>query len=104
MNVDIIVASGTQAIRAAKEATSTIPIVMAVSAHPDKIGLVESLAHPGGNVTGLSNVSPDLMGKRFQLLKEIAPKVSRVPCCGIRRAWSSPSGSAKRWRRRLSLA
>ena len=78
LKVDIIVASGTQAIRAAKEATSTIPIVMAVSAHPDKIGLVESLAHPGGNVTGLSNVSPDLMGKRFQLLKEIAPKVSRV--------------------------
>src|SRR5207237_10113081 len=56
----------------------TIPIVMALSAYPDKIGLVESLARPGGNVTGLSNVSPDLMGKRFQLLKEIAPKVSRV--------------------------
>jgi putative ABC transport system substrate-binding protein len=78
VNVDVIVASGTQAIRAAKEATSTIPIVMTVSAYPDKIGLVESLARPGGNVTGLSNVSPDLMGKRFQLLKEIAPKVSRV--------------------------
>ena len=78
LNVDIIVASGTQAIRAAKDATSTIPIVMAVSAYPDKIGLVQSLARPGGNVTGLSNVSPDLMGKRFQLLKEIAPKVSRV--------------------------
>ena len=76
--VDIIVAGGTQAVRAAKDATSTIPIVMAVSAYPDKIGLVESLAHPGGNVTGLSNVSPELMGKRFQLLKEIAPKVSRV--------------------------
>ena len=76
--VDIIVAGGTQAVRAAKEATSTIPIVMSVSAYPDKIGLVESLAHPGGNVTGLSNVSPELMGKRFQLLKEIAPKVSRV--------------------------
>lgn len=76
--VDIIVAGGTQAVRAAKEATSTIPIVMAVSAYPDKIGLVASLARPGGNVTGLSNVSPELMGKRFQLLKEIAPKVSRV--------------------------
>jgi len=78
LNVDVIVASGTQAVRAAKEATSTIPIVMAISTYPDKIGLVESLARPGGNVTGLSNVSPDLMGKRFQLLKEIAPKVSRV--------------------------
>jgi len=78
LDVNIIVAAGTQAIRAAKDATSTIPIVMALSAYPDKMGLVQSLAHPGGNVTGLSNVSPDLMGKRFQLLKEIAPKVSRV--------------------------
>jgi putative ABC transport system substrate-binding protein len=78
LKVDIIVASSTQTIRAAKEATGSIPIVMALSAYPDKIGLVESLARPGGNVTGLSNVSPDLMGKRFQLLKEIAPKVSRV--------------------------
>ena len=78
LKVDVIVASGTQAIRAVKDATSTIPIVMAVSAYPDKIHLVDSLARPGGNVTGLSNVSPDLMGKRFELLKEIAPKVSRV--------------------------
>ena len=76
--VDIMVVGGTQATRAAKDATSTIPIVMAVSAYPDKIGLVESLAHPSGNVTGLSNVSPELFGKRLQLLKEIAPKVSRV--------------------------
>ena len=78
LKVDIIVAAGTQATRAAKDATSTIPIVMAVSAYPDKIGLVESLARPGGNVTGLSNVSPELFGKRLQLLREIAPKVSRV--------------------------
>jgi len=78
LNVGVIVAAGTQAISAAKAATSTIPIVMALSAYPEKIGLVESLARPGGNVTGLSNVSPDLMGKRLQLLKEIAPKVSRV--------------------------
>ena len=64
LKVDIIVAAGTQATRAAKDATSTIPIVMAISAYPDKIGLVESLARPGGNVTGLSNVSPELFGKR----------------------------------------
>ena len=76
--VDIIVASGTQAIRAAKQATSAIPIVMAVSAYPDKIGLVQSLARPGGNVTGLTNLGPELIGKSLQLLKEIAPKVSRV--------------------------
>ena len=55
LKVDIIVAGGTQATRAAKQATSQIPIVMAVSAYPDKIGLVESLARPGGNITGLSS-------------------------------------------------
>jgi putative ABC transport system substrate-binding protein len=76
--VDLLVVSGTQAARAAKEATSAIPIVMTVSAYPDKIGLVESLARPGGNLTGLSNLGPELMGKSFQLLKEIAPKVSRL--------------------------
>ena len=78
LKVDIIVTAGTQATWAANDATSTIPIVMAVSGYPDKIGLVESLAHPGGNVTGLSNVAPELFGKRLQLLKEIAPKVCRV--------------------------
>ena len=78
LNVDIIVATSTQSVRAAMQATSRTPIVMGLSAYPDKIGLVESLARPGGNVTGLSNIAPELMGKRFQLLKEIAPKVSRV--------------------------
>lgn len=78
LKVDVIVASSTPAIRAAKQATSTIPIVMAVSSFPDKIGLVESLARPGGNVTGLTNVAPELAGKRIQLLNEIAQKVSRV--------------------------
>ena len=75
---DVIVASGTQAVRAAKQATSAIPIVMTVSSYPDKIGLVESLSRPGGNVTGLSNLGPELSGKKLELLKEIAPKVSRV--------------------------
>ena len=76
--VDVIVVSGTQAARAAKQATSTIPIVMTVSAYPDKIGLVESLARPGGNLTGLSNLGPELMGKQFELLKEIDAKISRL--------------------------
>ena len=75
---DVIVASGTQAVRAAKRATSAIPIVMTTSSYPDKIGLVDSLSRPGGNVTGLSNVSPELSGKKLELLKEIAPKASRV--------------------------
>jgi putative ABC transport system substrate-binding protein len=78
LKVDIIVVAGTPATRAAKQATSTIPIVMAVSGNADKIGLVESLARPGGNITGLSNVAADLTGKRLQYLKEIAPKVSRM--------------------------
>lgn len=75
---DVIVASGTQAVRAAKQATAAIPIVMTTSSYPDKIGLVESLSRPGGNITGLSNVGPELSGKKLELLKEIAPKTSRV--------------------------
>jgi putative ABC transport system substrate-binding protein len=75
---DVIVASGTQAARAAKQATSTIPIVMTTSSYPDRIGLVDSLSRPGGNITGLSNVGPELSGKKLELLKEIAPKASRV--------------------------
>jgi len=78
LGVDVIVAAGTQAVRAAKQATSAIPIVMAVSSYPDKIGLVESLGRPGGNVTGLSNVATELEGKRLELLKEMAPTISRV--------------------------
>lgn len=76
--VNVIVASSTQAIRAAMDASRTVPIVMAISSHPEKIGLVESLARPGGNVTGLSNAAPELMGKRFQILKELVPKASRL--------------------------
>jgi putative tryptophan/tyrosine transport system substrate-binding protein len=76
--VDVIVASGSQAIRAAMEATSTAPIVMATVSYPDRIGLVASLARPGGNVTGLSNVAPELFAKTIELLKELAPRASRL--------------------------
>jgi putative ABC transport system substrate-binding protein len=76
--VDVIVTSSTRAIKAVKNATSTIPIVMAAVADPVGTGLIASLAHPGGNVTGLSMRSPDLSGKRLQLLKEVAPRVRRV--------------------------
>jgi putative ABC transport system substrate-binding protein len=78
LKVDLIVATSTQATLAARRATGTVPIVMAASAYPDRIGLVESLAHPGGNVTGMSNVAPELAGKRLELLKSIAPDVRRV--------------------------
>jgi putative ABC transport system substrate-binding protein len=76
--VDIIVTSGVPAILAAKQATSEIPIVFAVAADPVGAGLVASLANPGGNVTGLSNQSADLAGKRLQLLRELIPTLQRV--------------------------
>ena len=78
LKVDVIVTQGEVATRVVKEATSTIPIVMATSGDPVGAGLIASLARPGGNVTGLSSVVTDLTGKRLQLLKEAVPKVSRV--------------------------
>jgi putative tryptophan/tyrosine transport system substrate-binding protein len=80
LKVDIIVASGgTRLVLAAKNATKTIPIVMAgLPADPVELGLVESLARPGGNVTGLTNLTGELGGKRLELLKEAVPKVARV--------------------------
>jgi putative ABC transport system substrate-binding protein len=77
-SVDIIVTGGPTATRSAKEATSTIPIVMAQDTDPVGNGFVASLARPGGNVTGLSTLSPELSGKRLELLKEAVSKVSRV--------------------------
>ena len=76
--VDVIVVDSTVATRAAKRATSTIPIVMATIADPVGTGLVASLAHPGGNVTGLSMMTTDLSAKRLQLLKEAIPRLTRV--------------------------
>jgi putative ABC transport system substrate-binding protein len=76
--VDVIVVDTTIATRVAKRATSTIPIVMATIADPVGTGLVASLAHPGGNVTGLSMMTTDLSAKRLQLLKEMIPRLARV--------------------------
>ena len=78
LNVDVIVAPGTLAALAAKRATATIPIVVPTIGDPVADGLVESLARPGGNITGLSNLTPDLIGKCMQLLKEAVPSVTRV--------------------------
>jgi putative ABC transport system substrate-binding protein len=78
LNVDIIVAVGTLGPLAAKAATSTIPIVMTAAGDPLGSGLVTSLAQPGGNVTGMSLMVPDLGGKRLELLKELLPRLSRV--------------------------
>jgi len=76
--VDVIVTGGGEAARAAKQATSTIPIVMASGGDPVKLGVVESLARPGGNVTGVTSLSSQLIAKRVELLGELLPKVSRV--------------------------
>jgi putative ABC transport system substrate-binding protein len=78
----VIVTGGPTATRAAKEATSTIPIVMTQDSDPVGSGFVTSLARPGGNITGLSNLSSDLVGKRLELLKEIVPRLSRVSVLG----------------------
>jgi putative ABC transport system substrate-binding protein len=77
LNVEIIVVDVTAAARAAKKTTSTIPIVIAGGSDPIQSGLVASFARPGGNVTGLTNYSGELLGKRLELLKEVVPKVSR---------------------------
>jgi putative ABC transport system substrate-binding protein len=78
LKVDVIVTGTTPAIQAAKNTTSTIPIVMAEVADPVAVGLVSSFARPGGNITGFTTLSPDLDGKRLELLKEILPNVTRV--------------------------
>jgi putative ABC transport system substrate-binding protein len=78
LNVDVIVAVGTLAPIAAKRATTTIPIVMTTAGDPLSSGLVASLAKPGGNVTGLSLMAPELAGKRLELLKEVIPGLARI--------------------------
>jgi putative tryptophan/tyrosine transport system substrate-binding protein len=82
VKVDIIVTAGPIPTRAAKEATSTIPIVMVYDDDPVGNGFVASLAHPSGNITGLSALAPELSGKRLELLREIVPKLSRVAVLG----------------------
>jgi len=82
LKVDVIVTGGSRATYSAKTATVTIPIVMAQDPDPVANGFITSLARPGGNITGLSILSPELSGKRLELLKEIVPKLSRVAVFG----------------------
>ncbi len=97
LKVDVIVAPADENVVVAKQATRTIPIVMAGSGDPVGSGLVASLARPGGNVTGLSLNAPELAGKQLQLLKEIVPRVSRVAVLWnpTNRAGQSLLGEAK---------
>jgi len=78
LKVDVFLTGNLTAIRLAKQATQTIPIVMVTNADPVATGLIDSLARPGGNITGITNLSRDLSAKRLELLKEIVPRLSRV--------------------------
>jgi putative ABC transport system substrate-binding protein len=80
--VDLIVTGGPGGTRAVKEANITIPIVMGFDNDPIGSGFVASLARPGGNITGLSTLSPEISGKQLELLKEVVPKLSRVAVLG----------------------
>jgi putative tryptophan/tyrosine transport system substrate-binding protein len=100
LKVNVIVTGGGVATRSAKEATSTVPIVMTQDTDPVANGFVVSLAGPGGNITGLSTLAPELSGKRLELLKEIVPSLSRV--AGIREftePWESTVAKRNRTRR-----
>ena len=78
LKVDVLVASGTPSVMPARNATSTVPVVFVAAIDPVATGVVTSLARPGGNVTGVSAVHADAVGKRLQLLKELLPKASRI--------------------------
>src|SRR5215831_7703232 len=101
--VDIFVVFGDAPIRAAMQVSDRIPIVMTLAADPVGSGFINSLARPGGNVTGLSNQAPDLAGKRLELLKEIIPRSRGWRCCAIRATKQRlPNGTIARSRRVLS--
>jgi putative tryptophan/tyrosine transport system substrate-binding protein len=88
--VDVLISGTLVAIRAAKQATNTIPIVMVLSVDPVATGLVDSLARPGGNITGLTNLARDLSGKRLELFKEVVPGISHI---GMLRDADDPSAA-----------
>jgi putative ABC transport system substrate-binding protein len=90
LKVEVIVTAGSGATRSAKEATVTIPIVMTQDTDPVRNGFVASLARPGGNITGLSRLAPELSGKQVDLLKEIVPRLSRLAVFG---SSSSPANA-----------
>jgi ABC-type uncharacterized transport system substrate-binding protein len=92
LNVDVLVSTSSVAVRAAKQASKTTPIVMVLNQDPVATGIVDSLARPGGNVTGLTLLTRDLSGKRLELLKELVPTISRV---GILLDSDSPTAASE---------
>jgi putative ABC transport system substrate-binding protein len=92
LNVDVLVSTSSEAARVAKQASKTLPIVIVTNQDPVAIGLVDSLAHPGGNVTGLTTLARDLSGKRLELLKEVVPTIARV---GILRDADAPTAGSE---------
>jgi putative ABC transport system substrate-binding protein len=100
LKVDVIVTGGGGLTRAVKNATSTIPIVMAQDGDPVANGFVASLARPGGNITGLSNLAPEMSGKQLEILKEIIPQLTRVAVFGS----SATSPSNAKQLREIELA
>ena len=97
LRVDVIVCATSLPTRAAKEATTSIPIVGVSFNTPIEGGLVASLGRPGGNVTGLSSdTGPEIEGKRLELLKEVAPRISRVAWFGSKLAWDAENSSARK--------
>jgi putative tryptophan/tyrosine transport system substrate-binding protein len=100
LNVDVIVTSATPSVLATKKATNTIPIVFVSVTDPVASGLVASLARPGGNVTGLTILAPELSGKRLELLKEAVPNITRVAFL-----WNSANpAQAPQWREAQNAA
>src|SRR5439155_18695472 len=91
LKVDVILSGGPTVTRPAKEATATIPIVMTFDNDPVGSGFVASLARPGGNITGLSTLAPDIGGKQLELLKEIIPRLTHVVVLGT----STQAGNAQ---------
>src|SRR6202040_266385 len=90
LKVDLIVTGGQNAAIAARRATSTIPIVMATGSDPVALGLVTSLRQPGGNITGITSINSELAAKRLDLLRTIAPRVSRIAML-----WDGTEGGAR---------
>jgi putative ABC transport system substrate-binding protein len=108
LKVDIIVAWFTPAARAAKQATRDIPVVIALAGNPVESGLVESLARPGGNVTGMSSVGAELAGKSVELIQELLPSARRVAALAnapdpFSRLFSSKSGFVAKQRGSRSM-